>query len=695
MHLGGDFMASDFLLEIGTEEIPASYIQPALDAMATMLLKTLSDRRIAHGEIRTMGTPRRLVWMVKDVAGKQEAKTVEITGPSKEAAFDQAGNPTQAALGFARAQGVSANELQVKETSKGEYMVITRHQAGISTVELLGSVLVDLVQNIPFPKSMRWGDLKVHFARPIHWIVALLGKEVVPFTYGNVTSGNTSYGHRFMSPGPFEISDLDGYIEALRERFVIVDIEERRERIRQLIAACAQEKHGKIRQDEGLLDEVVQLAEYPTAVCGSFDRHYLELPPEVLITAMRSHQRYFAVVDDSDKMMPYFVTVNNTLTRDPQVVAHGNERVIRARLEDARFYYVEDQKVSLDDRVEELKEVVFHSKLGTSYEKLERFKALAEYMADQVAPEQKPIVSRAALLCKSDLVTGTVGEFPELQGVMGRAYARLAKEDEEVAEAIYEHYLPTHAGGQLPSSISGALVSIADKLDTVVGCFGVGQIPTGTADPFALRRQALGIIRIILDKDLSLSLSELIKKAISGLDGKLTEPDEQTYQGVLDFFKVRLQHFLIGQGQPQDVVEAVLAYHLDPLVETVAKIATLEAFKKRETFGPLVATVKRVVNILKEPVDTSVDAELLVNQAEKDLYQELVSCEQKLQKVLAQRDYGGVLEGLIQLEAPIAHFFDEVMVLDKDLSLRMNRLALLTRVADLFQQLADFSRLVL
>jgi glycyl-tRNA synthetase beta chain len=648
-------MASDFLLEIGTEEIPASYIQPALDAMATMIGKFLSERRVDHGAVRTMATPRRLVWMIKDVTEEQKAQTVEITGPPKEVAFDEAGNPTQAALGFAKSQGVSPEELQVKETGKGEYVVVSRQESGVSTVELLAGVFPDLIGDIPFPKSMRWGDLKVTFARPIHWIVALLGKEVIPFTYGNVTSGNTSYGHRFMSPGPFEVSDINGYVEALRERFVIVDIEERRERIREIVAVCAKEKKGNIREDEDLLDEVVQLAEYPTAVCGSFDQHYLELPPEVLITAMRFHQRYFAVLDDAGKMMPYFVTVNNTLTRDPQVVAEGNEYVLRARLEDARFYYVEDQKVSLDDRVEELKEVVFHSKLGTSYEKLERFKALAEYMADQIAPDDKTTVSRAAFLCKADLVTGTVGEFPELQGIMGRG----------------------------------------DKLDTVVGCFGVGQIPTGTADPFALRRQALGIIRIILEKDLSLSLSELIKKALSGLDGKLTEPDEQTYQGVLDFFRVRLQHFLIGQGQPQDVVEAVLAYHLDPLVETAAKISTLKAFKENETFEPLVGTVKRVVNILKEPVDGEVDPDLFVNQAEKDLYQEVVTCEQELEKVLAERDYGGVLERLSELKGPIDHFFDDVMVLDKDVSLRQNRLALLTRIANLFRQLADFSRLVL
>jgi len=688
-------MASDFLLEIGTEEIPASYIQPALDAMATMMSKFLSDRRVAHGTIRTMATPRRLVWMIKDVTEKQEAQTVEITGPPKDVAFDQRGNPTQAALGFAKSQGVSPEELQIKKTSKGEYVVVSRHESGVSTVELLAGVLANLIGDIPFPKSMRWGDLKVTFARPIHWIVALLGKEVIPFTYGNVTSGNTSYGHRFMSPGPFEISEINGYVEALRERFVTLDIEERRERIRQIVAACAKEKNGNIREDEGLLAEVVQLVEYPTAVCGSFDQHYLELPQEVLITAMRTHQRYFAVLDDAGKLMPYFVTVNNTLTRDPQVVALGNEYVLRARLEDARFYYVEDQKVSLDDRVEELKEVVFHSKLGTSYEKVERFKTLAEYMADQVAPDDKATVSRAAYLCKADLVTGTVGEFPELQGIMGRAYAQLAKENEAVAQAIYEHYLPTHSGGQLPSLMAGSLVSISDKLDTVVGCFGVGQIPTGTADPFALRRQALGIIRIILEKDLSISLSDLISKAIDGLDGKLTEPADQTHQAVLEFFKRRLQQFLIGQGLPQNVVDAVLAHHLDPLVETVGKIKTLETFKKREGFEPLLGTVKRVVNILKEPVDISVDPERFVTQAEKDLYGDLIACEQDLEKPLAARDYDAVLNRLSQLKAPIDVFFDEVLVLDKDLALRQNRLALLTRIANLFQQMADFSRIVL
>ncbi|MCG6916673.1 MAG: glycine--tRNA ligase subunit beta, partial [Deltaproteobacteria bacterium] len=667
-------MASDFLLEIGTEEIPASYIQPALDAMATMLSKFLTDRRVAHGIIRTMATPRRMAWMIKDVTEKQGAQTVEITGPPKDIAFDQTGNPTQAAVGFAKSQGVSPEKLQIKKTSKGEYVVVSRHEAGVSTVDLLAGVLANLIGDIPFPKSMRWGDLKVTFARPIHWIVALLGKEVIPFTYGNVTSGSTSYGHRFMSPGPFEVTDINGYVDVLRERFVIVDIEERRERIRQIVAACAEEKKGNIREDEDLLAEVVQLAEYPTAVCGSFDQHYLELPQEVLITAMRAHQRYFAVLDDAGKLMPCFVTVNNTLTRDPQIVALGNERVLRARLEDARFYYVEDQKVSLDDRVEELKEVVFHSKLGTSYEKLERFKILAEYMADQVAPNDKATISRAAYLCKADLVTGTVGEFPELQGIMGRAYAQLAKENEAVAEAIYEHYLPTHAGGQLPSGMAGSLVSISDKLDTVVGCFGIGQIPTGTADPFALRRQALGIIRIILEKDLALSLSDLISKAIEGLDGKLTEPPDQTHQAVLEFFKRRLQHFLIGQGLPQNVVEAVLVHHLDPLVETVAKIRTLESFKEREHFEPLVGTVKRVVNILKEPVDASVDPERFLNQAEKDLYQNLIACEQDLENPLAARDYDAVLNRLSQLKAPIDGFFAEVLVLDEDLTLRLNRL---------------------
>jgi glycyl-tRNA synthetase beta chain len=686
-------MANDFLLEIGSEETPAGYILPALEAMATMFDKGLTDQRVSHGPIQTMGTPRRLTWRIKDVADRQESQTVEITGPPKQAAFDAAGKPTKAALGFARAQGVTVEELQVRQTPRGEYLVLSRHQPGVATGELLAGMLPELIQNIPFPKSMRWGALKVHFARPIHWIVALLGKDVVPFTFGNVASGRTSRGHRFMSPGTFEINDLDRYVDLLRDRFVIVDIEERKARIRQAITLAAEGKGGKILPDEALLEQVTQLVEYPSAVCGGFDRSYLELPQEVPITAMRQHQRYFAVVDGAGKLMPYFVTVNNTLTRNPDVVAKGNERVLRARLEDARFYFVEDQKVPFAARAEQLKSVVFHSKLGTSYEKMERFKSLAEHMADKVAPGDKELVSRAAYLCKADLVTGTVGEFPELQGAIGRAYALGAGEQEAVAQAIYEHYLPTHAGGDLPSGMPGALISIADKMDTLVGCFGIGQIPSGTADPFALRRQTLGVIRIILEKKLPLSVAELVDRALVGLDGKLTEPAAETRKGVLDFFRVRFENLLTGKGYPQDVVDAVLAYHLDPLVETMVKIEALKAFRAREDFGPLLVTVKRVVNILKEEVRAAVDPLKFTTQAEKDLYRDLTASEEELKKLLAGQNYGAALQYLVRLKAPIDRFFDDVLVLDKDVAIRQNRLALLSRVADLFRSLADFSRL--
>jgi len=688
-------MASDFLLEIGTEEIPAGYIQPALEATATMLQKTLADQRVSHGAMKTMGTPRRLTWRIRDVAGRQESQTVEITGPPKQAAFDEAGKPTKAALGFARAQRVTVEELQVKKTPRGDYLVLSRHRPGAATGDLLAGLLPDLIQNIPFPKSQRWGALKVHFARPIHWIVALLGKEVVPFTFGNITSGSTSRGHRFMAPGPFEVVDIDRYVDLLRDRFVIVDTEERKERIRQVIveAAAAAEKGGKILPDEALLDQVTQLVEYPSAVYGGFDRQYLELPQEVPITAMRQHQRYFAVVDGAGRLMPYFVTVNNTVTRNPDMVARGNERVLRARLEDARFYFVEDQKVPFEARVEQLKSVVFHSKLGTSYEKMARFRALADYLADKVAPKEKALVSRAALLCKADLVTGTVGEFPELQGAIGRAYARRAGENEAVAQAIYEHYLPTHAGGALPSAMPGALVSIADKIDTLVGCFGIGQIPSGTADPFALRRQSLGIIRIILEKSLPLSLADLIDRALAGLDGKLTEPAEETRKGVLEFFRVRFENLLTGQGYPQDVVDAVLAFHLDPLVDTMAKIDALKAFRDREDFGPLIVTVKRVANILKENVEGAVDPLKFANQAEKDLHRDLTAAEGEMGKLLAARNYGAAFQYLVRLKGPIDRFFDDVLVLDKDTAIRRNRLALLARVAGLFRNLADFSKL--
>jgi len=687
-------VGKEFYLEIGSEEIPAGYILPALEAISAQMVRFMDENRIGHGSPSTTGTPRRLVLRVPDVALRQEACSTEIVGPPKQVAFDARGNPTKAAEGFARGQGVSLEAVRIKETPKGEYLCIVKEEEGLPTRELLERMLPDFIAHIPFPKSMRWGSLSISFARPIHWIVALLGEEVLDFSYGEIPSGNQSLGHRFMSPQWLTVRDYATHLEQLKKHFVYADTAERKELVRRGIEAAAQRVGGRILEDEELLDEVTQLVEYPHPIVGEFETKYLDLPPELLITVIKKHQRYFAVTDQDGKLMQYFVTVANTVPRDDAMVAAGNARVVRARLEDARFYYVEDQKVRLEDRAEQLKGVVFHSKMGTSWEKMERFSALARWIGQKLAPETLPIISRAALLCKADLLSGVVGEFPELQGVMGRAYARLQGEPEEVARAIFEHYLPVRAGGPIPETTAGAVLSIADKMDTIVGCFGVGLIPTGTADPFALRRQTLGIIRIILEKPYRLSLTQLINEAVPPLESKMTEPQETVKEGVVEFFRGRLHHFLVSQeGFSPDVVEASLAAGIEDLVDAVRRTRALAVFKARPDFESLATAFKRVVNIIKEPETTPVQPELLQNAAEQALFAAFKDAEGVVEGCLAQSDYSAALEAMARLKEFIDGFFDSVLVMDKVEGVRRNRLGLLTRIRDLFARVADFRKI--
>lgn len=687
-------MGKELYLEIGSEEIPAGYIVPALETMSLHMTRFLDDHRIGHGSPFTTGTPRRLALVIPDVALHQEPCTTEITGPPKNVAYDAEGRPTKAAEGFARTQGVAVEALQIKETPRGAYLCVVKEEQGLPTKGLLEKMLPDFVAHVPFPKSMRWGNLSVTFARPVHWITALLGGEILNFQYGDVQSGDRSFGHRFMKPQWLQVTDYQSHRENLRNHFVIIDREERRRMILESIRETARKAGGKILEDEDLLDEVTHLVEYPTPILGVFEEKYLKLPPEVPITVMKEHQRYFAVVNDAGDLLPCFVTVANTVPQNPELVAAGNARVIRARLEDARFYYEEDQKISLEKRAEELKGVVFHSKLGTSWEKMERFKTLARWMGERLAPDQTDTLLRAASLCKADLVSGMVGQFPELQGIMGRAYARLQGEPDAVAEAIAEHYLPTRAGGPIPKSMAGALLSIADKMDTIVGCFGVGLIPTGTADPFALRRQTLGIIRILLEKGLRLSLSDLIDQAIPLLGSKMTEPAETVKNSVLEFFQGRLHHQLVSQeSYPADVVEAALTAGIDDLVNAVARTKALADFKARPDFENLAAAFKRIVNIVKEPELAEVQWYLLKNDAETALYQQFTKTEEVVTEYLLKSDYAEALEAMTSLRDPIDTFFDNVLVMDKDEEIRRNRLALLTRIRNLFAHVADFKKI--
>ncbi|MDD2856297.1 MAG: glycine--tRNA ligase subunit beta, partial [Desulfuromonadaceae bacterium] len=613
-------------------------------------------------------------------------------GPSVKAAYDADGKPTKAAEGFARGQGVDVSDLQTIKTDKGEYLFVSRQETGKPTYQLLTEILPALIANIPFKKSMRWGDGEVRFARPIHWIVALFGGSVVPFSFGTVESGKLSRGHRFMANRTFHVNDFAHYLEESERHFVISDPDRRKEIIRRETHRVAVAAGGHLLPDEDLLDQVAYLVEYPSVVHGTFSPEFLKVPKEVLITSMKSNQRYFSIVDDKGNLLPAFITINNTLTEDPSIVVKGNERVLRARLSDARFFFEEDQKIRLDERVESLKKVVYQQKLGTSFEKMERFKTIAESLSDKLNPVVKQHTARAAWLCKADLVTGMVGEFPEVQGIMGREYAKLEGEAVEVANAISEHYLPTQAGGELPDSDIGSFVSIADKLDTICGCFGVGLIPTGAADPYALRRATIGIIAIILNKGYRLSLQELINQSLTLLSAKLTRPKEQVASDVLEYFRARFTN-LLGNAFDSDAVEAAISAGFDDLVDVKSRISAISEFKTHPDFEPLTVAFKRVGNIIKSGVDTPVDPSVFKDDAEKLSYDSVQNISSSTAKLIASGEWLEALTSIATLRKPVDTFFDKVMVMAEDPAVRNNRLALLTQIARLFGKIADFSRI--
>jgi glycyl-tRNA synthetase beta chain len=682
----------ELFLEIGTEEIPAGFIPRAMAEMEAMITRELTNARLAFGEVKTLATPRRLALMVKGIPALQPDAEITATGPSRKAAYDADGKLTKAAEGFARGQGVDVSAIRIVATEKGEYISITRTETGRPAHELLSEILPKLINDIPFKKSMRWGDLDVRFARPIHWIVALFDGVIVPFEFGNITSGAVSRGHRFMANAPFPVRDYAHYLEECERHFVIPDPERRKEIIRRETHRVAIAAGGHLLPDEELLEQVSFLVEYPSAVHGTFSEEFLKVPKEVLITSMRSHQRYFSIVDADGRLLPGFITINNTLTPDPSVVVKGNQRVLRARLSDARFFFEEDQKVRLDERVEALKKVVYQQKLGTSFEKMERFKALAEGLADRLNPAVKTHTGRTAWLCKADLVTAMVGEFPEVQGIMGREYALLEGEDAAVAAAIAEHYLPNQAGGELPASDIGAFVSIADKLDTICGCFGVGLIPTGAADPYALRRATIGIISIILDRGYRLSLPELIGRSLELLTAKLMRPREQVAADVLDYFRARFIN-LLGNDYPGDAVDAAVSADFVDLVDVKARIVALAEFETHSDFEPLAVAFKRVGNIIKGGTDAPVDPALFEDAAEGALHEAFLAVKASVETRVAAGSWLDALIEIATLRSPVDAFFDRVMVMAEDQRVRTNRLALLTAIARMFGKIADFSKI--
>lgn len=686
-------MSKELFLELGTEEIPAGMLPVAMRDLERMIRKELTAARIEFGAITTYATPRRLVLAVADVAEQQQRQELNLTGPSIKVAYDADGNPTKAAQGFARSNGVDVSELSQKETEKGSYLFLSKVIEGQPVCNELPAMLLKIVSSLSFKKSMRWKDLDIRFARPMHWMVALFGGEVVPFSYGELTSSNESFGHRFMAPQSFVVTGLDDYVAKTREHFVIVDPAERKQIIASEIERVAREEGGALNVDEQLLEEVAYLVEDPTPLCGSFDEEFLQLPDELLITSMKEHQRYFTLADDEGRLLAKFITISNTRPKDPSVVVKGNERVLRARLADAMFFWTEDQKKPLESRLEALKKVVYQAKLGTSYAKVQRFTILAETLANQLDPSCLELTRRAATLCKCDLETGMVYEFPELQGIMGREYAKIEGEDPRVATAIFEHYLPIQAGGDLPSDNVGAFVSLADKVDTVCGCFGVGLIPTGTADPYALRRCTIGILNILIERDFRISLPTFVGHAVQQLEEKLNRSTEKVTAEVVEFIRLRFVNMLTGQGFSADVVDAVLSAGFDDVIDARQRVEALSAMKEQQDFKALAATFKRVGNIIKGGVTDAVVESVFEEDCEKELFAELKRIQQDVTRLMASGDYPEVLRSIATLRPSVDAFFDGVMVMAKDETVKTNRLALLTQVAGLFAGLADFSRI--
>jgi len=686
-------MARELLLEIGVEEMPAAFLAQTITDMEAGFTSLLRAHRIEHGKISVFATPRRLCLCCEELAEKQAEQLVEKIGPTKRTAHDAQGNPSKALMGFAKGQGVAIDDLDIVTTERGEYYVARKKLVGALTKNLLPELLERFIRTLSFKRTMRWADSSTRFARPIHWLLAIYAGEVVPFSIESIESDRVTYGHRFMSPAAIEVNGIIDYLTKLRRAFVVVAQEERKEVIIESVKKAASAVGGNALINDSLLMEVTFLVEWPEAICGSFATEYLKLPQEVLTTTMMSHQRYFPVVNSNGNLLPYFITITNTSARDKNIVRKGNEKVISARLKDAEFFFHEDQKIPLSTRVEGLKNVVYHSQMGTSYEKVERFSALADYIAEMIAPSRRGSVARAAFLAKADLDTQMVGEFPELQGIMGREYALLAGETPDVATAIYEHYLPTIAGGVLPRTVEGAIVSIADKLDTIVGFWGVGLVPTGTADPYAMRRQALGIINIIVEHGYELPLDVLVDKSIAILGNKLQSEAGFVKREVMEFFHARIENLLVAQGYPADVVDAVCAVGSVDVVKIFIKVKAMSIFKADKDYEPLAIAFKRARNIIKDFSGGKVDASLFIQEAESNLYNSYFEVKKRAAVSIEKGEIYEALKEMARLRAPIDEFFEKIMVMDSDVQIRFNRQSLLAEIFVFFSQIADFSRI--
>jgi glycyl-tRNA synthetase beta chain len=688
-------MAKDLLFELGVEEMPSAYMPKALDDLSQLARKKFDEARLHFSDLKVYGTPRRLTLYISSLEENQQAALIETRGPKKAIAYDKKGRPTKAALGFARGQGVKPEDLIIKEVDGVEYIFASKEESTRPSTEILGDLLQDLVYSLVFPKSMRWAYYNTRFARPIRWILALFGEQVVELQIENIKSGRITFGHRFLGQGPLEVKKASEYFQALSENYVVLDQDERRALIWQQVQDTAQAHGGSALENSELLEEVTYLVEYPQAFFGQFSDSYLEVPPEVLTTSMIEHQRYFPVYEQGGQLMAGFIGVRNGTDYCLDLVRAGNERVIKARLEDALFFWKEDTKKPLEDMVPRLAEVLFHERLGSIMDKVERLSVLASYLGQKLALSSENRIARAAYLCKGDLVSSMVYEFPELQGIMGRYYAHKSGEEAEVSQAILEHYLPRFAGDQLPQTHTGIVLSLSEKIDNLIGCYAIGIKPSGSQDPYALRRQALGIVNIIIDHELNLDLGQVLAQAYTGFQGIEPEQDmEVTVSEVLDFIGQRLRGVLLEKGLAYDVIDAVLSIDKSNINDIYQRVVALQQFKNEAEFADLMVVFNRSHNLSKKWHSNQVQIENLVDPSELKLLERVRLLQSELGAYIKTASYDQALHSLASLRPAVDEFFNAVMVMVEEEALKNNRLSLLKSIADLSRLIADFSKIV-
>lgn len=686
-------MNNYLLLEIGVEELPSRFGQTTLDQIENNLSKLLKEERINFDNIEKYATPRRLTFVIKNLADKATDLEEEVKGPAKKIAVDDDGNFTKPALGFMKSKGLDPENVYFKQLGNAEYLFGTIKQEGKHTSEVLKNIVPEAIKNVTFPKAMRWGGKNMRFARPIRWMVALLNNEVLDIDLEGIKSSNITRGHRFLGEREFEVNSVEEYFEKLDKNFVILDQHKRKEMIRKQAVEVAKSLGGEVELDEDLLEEITFLVEYPTAFYGEFDEEYVKLPKEVVTTPMKEHQRYFPVLKDG-KLLPNFIAVRNGDSNRIDLVKAGNEKVLRARLADALFFYHEDTKKPLESFVDKLQTVVFQAKLGTVYDKTLRIEKLSQVILNELnMTESKENTLRAAKLCKADLVTNMVFEFTELQGIMGRDYAQVSGENEEVCQGIFEHYLPRFAGDILPETNTGIALSIADKLDSIAGFFAIGIKPSGSQDPYALRRQALGILSILLDRKLSVNLNNLINAALDNYSNLEFNKEEVASQ-IVEFFVERVKNLFKDLGIRYDVIDAVLNNNLDDISDIHTRALELNRWLQKDELVEMLTAFNRVATLAEKATTDIVKEDLLKEDAEIKLYNGFKEIKSNVESLLLDKKYNEALDAFATLRPLVDNLFDNVMVMDKDEAIKENRLGLLKQIYSTMLTICDLSKIV-